>query len=92
MFWLVFLLTPTAVITLPKILEHFPQLNVMNDYGLFAPASSLLAGSFASALIFAKLRSTTTAQLVGRTLGFGLLFTLLLGAISFAGCMAGYRS
>lgn len=94
MFWLVFLFTPVAVISLPKIIEHFPQLNVniLNDYGLFSAASSLLAGSFASAFIFARLRSTTTAQLIGRTLGFGLLFTMLLGAISFAGCMAGYRS
>ena len=92
MFWLVFLSTPAAVISLPVILKHFPQLNVMNDYGLFSAASSLLAGSFAAAFILARLRSTTTAQLIVRTLGFGLLFTVLLGAISFAGCMAGFRS
>ncbi len=92
MFWLIFLSTPVAVISLPVILDHFPQLNVMNDYGLFAAGSSLLAGSFAAAFIFARLRSTTTVQLVVRTLGFGVLFTMLLGAISFAGCMAGFRS
>ena len=92
MFWLVFLFTPVAVISLPLILERIPQLKVMNDYGLFAAGSSLLAGSFAAAFIFARLRSTTTTQLIFRTLGFGVLFTLLLGAISFAGCMAGYRS
>ncbi|HEY0550148.1 MAG TPA: hypothetical protein VGF13_11155 [Verrucomicrobiae bacterium] len=92
MFWLVFISTPAAVILLPKILEHFPQLNVMNDYGLFAAASSLLAGSFAAAFILARLHSTTTAQLIIRTLVSGLMFTVLLGIISFVGCMAGLRS
>jgi hypothetical protein len=92
LFWLVFLFTPVAVISLPVMLEHFPQIDVMNDYGLFAAGSSLLAGSFSAAFILARLRSTTTAQLIGHTLGFGLLFTVLLGFISFAGCMAGYRS
>ena len=92
MFWLVFLSTPVAVISLPVILERLPQLNVMNDYGLFAAGSSLLAGSFVAAFILARLHSTTITQLIGRTLGFGVLFTMLLGAISFAGCMAGYRS
>jgi hypothetical protein len=92
MFWLVFLSTPVAVISLPILFKHFPQIDVMNDYGLFEASSSLLAGSFAAAFIFARLRSTTTTQLIVRTLGFGLLFTVLLGAISFAGCMTGYRS
>ncbi len=92
MFWFVFLSTPVAIISLPVILKHFPEIDLMKDYGLFEAASSLVAGSFASAFIFARLRSTTTAQLILRTLGFGLLFTVLLGGISFAGCMAGYRS
>ena len=92
MFWLVFLSTPVAVISLPGLLEHFPEIDLVKDEGLFEAGSSLLAGSFAAAFIFARIRSTTTAQLIGRTLGFGLLFTVLLGAISFAGCMSGYRS
>ena len=91
LFWFVFLLTPAAVILLPVILDHFPQLNVMGDYGLFAAGSSLLAGSFASAFLLARIYSTTTTQIVLRTIGFGVGFTVLLGAISFAGCMAGFR-
>jgi hypothetical protein len=91
-FWFVFLLTPVAVISLPVFLERFPQIDLIKDDGLFEAVSSLWAGSFASAFVFARLRSTTRAQLIGRTVGFGLLFTMLLGAISFAGCMAGFRS
>ena len=92
MFWLVLLSTPAAVISLPVFLKHFPEIDVMKDYGLFEAGSSLLAGSFAAAFLLARIHSTTNTQVVARTVGFGLLFTVLLGAISLAGCMSGYRS
>jgi hypothetical protein len=35
MFWLVFLSTPVAVILLPVLLKHFPEIDMMKDEGLF---------------------------------------------------------
>lgn len=91
-FWFLFVSTPVVVIGLPVLYKHFPQFDVFKDYGLIEAGGALLGGGFTAAFLLARLRSKSTAQIVWRTVGFGLLFTVLFGVISFAGCMWGYRS
>ena len=90
-FWFVFFVTPIAVSATPWLLQTFPQINVMNDYGLFAAGGSLLAGAASAGFIMARLISQTRTQLVLRTIGLGFVFTLLLGLISAGGCSLLYR-
>lgn len=90
-FWFVFFVTPIAVSATPWLLKTFPQINVLNDYGLFAAGTSLLAGASSAGFILARLISRTKAELVLRTMGLGFVFTLLLGCLSVAGCSLFYR-
>jgi hypothetical protein len=62
-FWFVFLTTPATIISLPILLDKFPYLNVLNDYGLTEAGASLLGGSILAALLLARLYNETTAQL-----------------------------
>jgi hypothetical protein len=90
-FWFVCLTTPAALISYPLLQEHIPQLDLFDDYGLIETGSTLLAGSFLAALIFAKLRSETRAEFIWRTVGWSLVFAIFFAGVSFAGCAAIHR-
>lgn len=87
MFWFVFLITPTLLVLTPSFLSRYPRFDVLHDYGLIEAAVSLLAGSSVAAFLLALLREKTHWQLVTHTVAFSLLFAIVLGLISFGGCM-----
>lgn len=86
-FWLVFISTPAALISMPALFEHFPRLNLLEDYSLIVAAVSLLAGSLTAAFLLAMFLEKSHWQLVRYTIGFSLLFAFVFGFITLGGWM-----
>lgn len=72
---------------MPTLFEHFPQLNLLDDYSMVEAGSTLFAGSIIAAFLLARLHSKTTAQLIRRTLGLSFLFVIVFAIVSYTGCM-----
>lgn len=85
-FWFLFFTTPALLISIPALFKHYPSASLFDDYGVVEGASSLLAGSAATAFVFARLRSMRGLSLVVATVGLGFLFAVLFSIIGYIGC------